>query len=178
MPQQQDNETAAEYLWRTVCALLQNPQPDCVEWPRGKNRGGYGRFKIRRTGTEILVHRIAYQLAHGPIGDNLEICHHCDNPPCFNPTHLFAGTTAENMADKFRKGRQAQGNAHGARLHPETRKRGEALHTAKLVPQQVTEIRTLYAAGDTSLNQLSKRFGVAKQNIAAIIHRRSWKHLA
>lgn len=32
-------------------------------------------------------------------------CHHCDNPKCKNPDHIFLGGNSANMKDCFAKGR-------------------------------------------------------------------------
>ena len=62
----------------------------------------------------------------------MEICHRCDNPPCCNPNHLFAGTHDENMRDMVKKGRSQHGENHSSR---------------KLNGHQVIEIRQMYAGG-------------------------------
>jgi hypothetical protein len=72
---------------------------DCWEWRGNRNNRGYGKLG------KIYAHRVAYELASGPIPSGLEVMHSCDNPPCCNPAHLSVGTHADNMQDMARKGR-------------------------------------------------------------------------
>lgn len=71
--------------------------------------GGYsarsGHKQMWHEGQMRSVHRVAWQLANGPIPDDMCVCHRCDNPPCCNVEHLFLGTVAENNYDRDRKGR-------------------------------------------------------------------------
>ena len=76
---------------------------DCWIWTASRTDRGYGSFgldgKVRR------AHRVAYELAVGPIPDGMSILHACDNPPCVNPAHLRVGTQVQNMADELVRGR-------------------------------------------------------------------------
>lgn len=89
----------------------------CWVWTRGRHTFGHGHFYC--AGKNLKAHRVAWQLTNGPIPDGLFVLHHCDNPPCCNPAHLFLGTQLDNMRDRNRKGRAniKRGLAHpGAKL--------------------------------------------------------------
>lgn len=77
----------------------------CWVW-KGCKKNRYGIFVVQ--GKQYRTHRLAWTIAYGPIPNNLCVCHHCDNPACVRPTHLFLGTNQDNMDDKIRKGRQAR----------------------------------------------------------------------
>lgn len=81
----------------------------CFEWTGGKNESGYGVVSVQdeRSGKwkGEVAHRVAWKCHYGPIPLGLLVCHHCDNPPCWNEAHLFLGTQKDNMQDMMRKGR-------------------------------------------------------------------------
>ena len=74
----------------------------CWTWLNYRNGAGYGIFNVH--GKNMGAHRFSYSYF---IKEPKELCvlHHCDNPPCVNPFHLFLGTKADNMIDMSQKGR-------------------------------------------------------------------------
>lgn len=139
--------------------LIASPGDDCIRWPYATARRGYGHL---RKGTKYWrTHRLSYFETFGAIPDGSDVCHRCDNPPCINPRHLFAGTPADNRADKMAKGRQAF---------------GVKFRSAKLTDEKVIELRHRYNCGASS-PKLAKEMGMANGTMQRALFGRLWKHL-
>jgi hypothetical protein len=86
----------------------------CWRWIGGTNGVGYGLITLtdamgrRTTG----VHRVAYELFHGPIPVGMTVDHICWNPPCFNPEHLQLLTPSENAARQRKASKTHCVNGH------------------------------------------------------------------
>ena len=76
----------------------------CWEWTGCRNIWNYGKIQIK--GKSVGSHRVAWELTNGSIPSGIQVCHHCDNPPCCRPDHLFLGNQSANISDSVKKGRQ------------------------------------------------------------------------
>jgi hypothetical protein len=70
----------------------------CWLWTGAASGNGYGEFHDR--GHTLCAHRVAWELANGPIPAGMVIRHKCDNKLCVRPDHLEVGTQADNQRDK------------------------------------------------------------------------------
>lgn len=144
----------------------------CWEWTAARNLPPvlpYGRYK--RDGIERKAHRYSWELVFGTLPDGLLACHKCDNPPCVNPFHLFAGTHKDNIDDMVSKKRWCKTRK------PNSTGLGEDHHLSKLTENDVLWIRANYRKGEFGAYRIAKLFSVSKPNILAIIKGTTWRHL-
>ncbi len=169
-----------------TCSVNQNGTPEerfwnrckqvgeCLEW-QGKRQRGYGAVKIN--GKTYKTHRFAWMLTYGEIPTGLLVCHHCDNPPCCRPDHLFLGTFLDNNRDAIAKKRNAFGDRNGQRKHPDMTPRGEQSKCAKLTEEKVRDIFNEFLANHPTVVFLSRKHGISQSQIRNIVKRRTWRHL-
>ena len=152
IPELTDKQQAR--FWRNVD---KRGPDDCWPWIGGLGSTGYGRFGIGN-GVHFLSHRISMALdGRDPL--ELNACHHCDNRPCCNPAHLFAGTHLDNSVDKYAKGRGVRGETQGL---------------SKLTEDDVRAIR----ADPRKLVAIAADYGVSFSSISYIKLRKTWMHVA
>lgn len=133
----------------------------CRVWQGGCTKGGYG---VRRRGRRfVYVHREEFERAYGPLADGVNVLHRCDQPPCAEPSHLFAGSQLENLRDARSKGR----------LRPPPHTPGERQGGSKLTAVQVAEIRA--ARGRVTQRELAARYGVSCSTISHVQTGRNWR---
>lgn len=94
----------------------------CWEYGGSADSRGYGRVFVEITpegkNKLALAHRAVYEAMVGPIPDGMLLCHHCDNPRCVRPDHVFVGSAVDNSRDMCAKGRQGSGpRPHTKRTH-------------------------------------------------------------
>jgi hypothetical protein len=150
---------------RFMAKLVATDNLSCWEWTGAKNNKGYGMFMLESP-NKIPASRAAWILFRDQIPEGYSVCHHCDNPGCVNPEHLFLGTHADNMHDMHHKGR------HKYVVH-----RGSNNGVAKLDEAKVSEIKRMLRA-KVPHKTIAKMFGVASSGISHIATGRNWRHVA
>ena len=141
---------------------------DCWEWTAGCV-SGYGAIRSSShangiRGTMLKAPRVSWELHRGPNPNGLHVCHHCDNPPCVNPAHLFLGTPADNARDRDSKKRRRQ-------------PKGGLNGRAKLSELDVKAMRFFYSMGSVSAREVGHMFGVSKTTSHEIMRGEKWSHV-
>lgn len=130
--------------------------PACWEWTGLKDKDGYGIFPYAKK--QWRAHRLALILNGTEVPDGMMACHHCDNPGCVNPSHLYVGSDADNIRDKVARGRAPA---------------GEQGYQAKLTNSDVGAIRR----STERVVVLAARYSVSHSTISMIRSRKTWKHI-
>jgi hypothetical protein len=133
---------------------------DCLDWTGATNNRNYGRINI--DGQPKCLHRLMWELHHGPIPSGLHCLHSCDRPICCEIGHLRLGTNQDNMDERNAKGRQA---------------RGGATNRTSLTAFHVWQVRKIIALRRFSNQEIAELFGVDASAIRCIRVGRTWAWL-
>lgn len=138
-------EEAVARFWSKVIKT-----DSCWNWTGSLNNKGYGQFQAGYG--SVLAHRVSWYFAHGE-HPTLCVLHHCDNPRCVRPDHLFLGTKADNNRDMCAKGRHVGWSW----------KRGKS----KLSKQNIEAIKGL--EGKRSHREIGGLFGISATHVGRIL---------
>lgn len=138
----------SEIFWKYV----KRGEPNaCWEWFGFRKPTGYGANPAM---SEARAHRMSWALHFGPIPEGKWVLHRCDNPPCFNPEHLFIGDPRINAHDRDAKGRQrtvkGDDSPHSkiteeqaSQIFPLSEQGLSAVEISKIVPLSPTQIKRI-----------------------------------
>ena len=143
---------------------------ECWEWTAGKRHGGYGQFKLNNK--MQVAHRLSWMWANNkdvPVG--MLICHHCDNPSCVNPDHLFLGTNADNNRDCWSKGR----NSNKGIDHSQSKFTEEQII---LIKRHIAEADFEYGDKTAFCKFWAPKIGVSWQAISGVLYNNRWSHIS
>lgn len=137
----------------------------CWLWTGAITTFGYGHIHLGM-GKFRDAHRVSWGLHNGDVPEGLSVLHHCDNPPCTRPDHLFVGTQADNVEDMDRKGRRV--NAQPI---------GEKHWKSRVTENDILTMRHLRSAG-VPISKLAEQFKMSYRNAWVIVTRRGWRHIS
>lgn len=127
----------------------------CWVWNGGKDKDGYG--LLTHQGRTYRATRLAWTIATGVAPQGREfVCHHCDNPPCVNPNHLFLGDVRVNSLDMM------------------TKKRWRGSPTTKLSLEAVQQLRAEHSSAFGENSRLARKFGISTAQVSKIMKRQCW----
>lgn len=108
--------------------------------------------QLKVGGRNLAIHRIVFEAHNGPLPEGVYVLHHCDNPRCHRPEHLYAGTLSENMRDMWGRGRH---NPPTPRID-----RKAVLALADTLSQK--EIAARVEASQTAVSAILRAYGVSR----------------
>lgn len=133
---------------------------ECWPWTGFLTPEGYGRFYDY--GSYVVASRMAWELHNNERLDDRIACHHCDNPPCCNPAHIYAGNEKTNAVDAAERNLLNNGS-----------QQGETHTSAKLTWEIVDQVRSRMAAGETPY-RLAAEFRVSPMTMRKIRDKVTW----
>jgi hypothetical protein len=146
---------------------IKDHETKCWNWISAFDKDGYGLFWVDSKQRAVRAHRISFMRYKKltSLQPDQYICHHCDNPRCINPKHLYLGDVLTNNQDCTKRGRHI--NNFPVRC-------GELNGRARLTQLQVEDIRITFLTEKISKAKLARQYNVGESTIRHIIQGTSW----
>ncbi len=110
----------------------------------------------------VKVHRLVLEAFVGPCPPGEECCHNKGDPADNHLENLRWDTRSSNVKDAYKHGRLPCGAKH---------------RQSKLTSDDVRKIRSLYASGNVTYQELADRFGITPSTIGSVIEGKTWNHV-
>lgn len=121
--------------------------------------GGYKQVWLQNGGAKkSLVHRLVLETFVGLCPPGMECCHNDGNPWNNNVSNLRWDTFSSNMEDKRKHGKTRIGSSH---------------QNTELREEDVLRIRKM----QRKPIEIARLFGISRNAVYKILHRRSWCHI-
>lgn len=146
--------------------VLMEPNTGCWYWLGPITVQGYASVKSKYNFGFCNGSRLSYYLFKGEFDTKKLALHHCDNPRCVNPDHLYIGDHKDNSNDKHRR-------------HRDSPRKGELNGRSKLSNDQIIEIRNRYKRKSEKDNavEIAKDYGVTSSMIYFVVKNLNWRHV-
>lgn len=143
------------------------PNGKCWIWTAYLDKDGYGQLWFK--GVNEGAHRFSWYLHYGKLPTEMML-HHCDNPSCIRPDHLFEGDAKDNADDAKMKGRHGFGEQHPL---------------ARLTEKDVRDLRNQFPRNGRRLNpeqvaqqkEIAGKFGITIGGLRRMLYGFSWRHV-
>lgn len=142
-----------------VRRVIANENAPCKELHPQKMTRGYLKIILYsyRNRFQMSVHRLVLDAFVGPAPEG-HVCNHKD------------GNKHNNHVDNLEWVTRGDNIRHAVKVLG-------VRQSAKVTPDQVREIRRLYATGKYTQGQLGKHYGIDGSAISYIVTRRNWSHI-
>lgn len=147
-------------LW--VLINKKNNISECWKWKGHLAKSGYGVFKEK--GKREYAHRAIYKNFFKMNINKFLICHHCDNPKCCNPFHLYHGNYKTNAVDREKRNRRKIIS-------------GENCNFSKLSYIDVKTIKNMLKLSLATQRDIAELYNVHYSTISAIKCGKSWRRV-